>query len=85
MVRIIRTNSAGTGAHVVDRYTHEVPSVVEDVPHAHGMAEHPERLYYYFSNEMHRMIDVVGAMDDPQWQILAAWVRGEWTGRRCEA
>ncbi len=59
VARIIQTNSAGTNAHIIDPYTHEVLDVVEGVPHAHGVAEHPEGLYYYFSNEMHRTIDVV--------------------------
>ena len=59
VVRIIQTNSAGTNAHLIDPETHEVLAVIEGLPHAHGVAEHPEGLYYYFSNEMHSRIDVV--------------------------
>ena len=59
VVRIIQTNSAGTNAHLIDPETHEVLAVIEDLPHAHGVAEHPEGLYYYFSNESHSTVDVV--------------------------
>jgi DNA-binding beta-propeller fold protein YncE len=59
VARIIQTNSAGTNAHIIDPETHEVLAVVEGVPHVHGVAEHPEDLYYYVSNEMHSTIDVV--------------------------
>ena len=59
VARIIQTNSAGTNAHLIDPVTHEVLAVIEGLPHAHGVAEHPEGLYYYFSNEMHSTIDVV--------------------------
>jgi YVTN family beta-propeller protein len=128
VARIIQTNSAGTNAHIIDPETHEVLAVVEGVPHVHGVAEHPEGLYYYFSNEMHSTIDVVDtrtlevvdriplsgrpnnvsiskelrklygggdyahngprrwtSMDDPEWQMLAAWVRGERTGTACSS
>lgn len=59
VARIIQTNSAGTNAHLIDPYTHELLAVIDDVPHAHGVAEHPDGLYYYFSNEMHRTVDIV--------------------------
>ena len=59
VARIIQTNSAGTNAHLIDPQTHEVLAVIEGLPHAHGVAEHPEGLYYYFSNEMHSTVDVV--------------------------
>lgn len=59
VVRIIQTNSAGTNAHLIDPETHEVLAVIEGLPHAHGVAEHPEGLYYYFSNEKHSTVDVV--------------------------
>lgn len=59
VARIIQTNSAGTNAHLIDPETHEVLAVIEGVPHVHGVAEHPDGLYYYFSNEMHRTVDVV--------------------------
>ncbi len=59
VARIIQTNSAGTNAHLIDPETHEVLAVIEGLPHVHGVAEHPEGLYYYFSNEMHSAIDVV--------------------------
>ena len=59
VARIIQTNSAGTNAHIIDPETHEVLAVIEGLPHVHGVAEHPEGLYYYFSNEMHSTIDVV--------------------------
>ena len=58
VARIIQTNSAGTNAHLIDPETHEVLAVVEGVMHAHGVAEHPEGLYYYFSNESHSTVDV---------------------------
>lgn len=59
VARIIQTNSAGTNAHLIDPETHEVLGVIEGLPHVHGVAEHPEGLYYYFSNEMHEAIDIV--------------------------
>ena len=59
VARVIQTNSAGTNAHLIDPATHEVLAVIEGLPHAHGVAEHPEGLYYYFSNEMHSTLDVV--------------------------
>lgn len=59
VARIIQTNSAGTNAHLIDPQTHEVLAVIEGLPHAHGVAEHPEGLYYYFSNEMHSTVDIV--------------------------
>lgn len=59
VVRIIQTNSAGTNAHLIHPETHEVLAVIENVPHAHGVAEHPDGLYYYFSNERHSTVDVV--------------------------
>ena len=59
VVRIIQTNSAGTNAHLIDPETHEVLAVIEGLPHAHGVAVHPDGLYYYFSNEMHSTLDVV--------------------------
>jgi len=59
VARIIQTNSAGTNAHLIDPETHEVLAVIEGLPHVHGVAEHPDGLYYYFSNEMHSTVDVV--------------------------
>ena len=59
VVRVIQTNSAGTNAHLIDPETHEVLAVIEDIPHVHGVAEHPDGLYYYFSNERHSTLDVV--------------------------
>ena len=59
VARVIQTNSAGTNAHLIDPETHEVLAVIEGLPHVHGVAEHPEGLYYYFSNEMHNTVDVV--------------------------
>ncbi len=59
VVRIIQTNSAGTNAHLIDPETHEVLAVIDGLPHAHGVAVHPDGLYYYFSNEMHSTLDVV--------------------------
>jgi hypothetical protein len=123
VARIIQTNSAGTNAHIIDPETHEVLAVIEGVPHVHGVAEHPEGLYYYFSKdeaESRRNFSVVErlvepgepsrsrllmhplayegggdyahngprrwtSMDDPEWQMLAAWVRGERTGTACSS
>jgi len=59
VARIIQTNSGGTNAHLIDPETHEVLAVIEGLPHVHGVAEHPEGLYYYFSNEMHSTVDIV--------------------------
>ena len=59
VARIIQTNSAGTNAHLIDPETHEVLAVIDGLPHVHGVAEHPEGLYYYFSNERNSTIDVV--------------------------
>ncbi len=82
VARIIQTNSAGTNAHIIDPETHEVLAVVEGVPHVHGVAEHPEGLYYYFSNEMHSTIDVV---DTRTLEVVDPIPLSGWTGTACSS
>ena len=59
VVRIIQTNYAGSNAHIIDPSTNEVLGVIEGVPKAHAVVNHPDGTYYYFANEHNHTIDVV--------------------------
>ncbi len=61
VVRIIQTNYAGSNAHIIDPETNEVLAVIEGVPKAHAVVNHPDGTYYYFANEHDHTIDVVDA------------------------
>ena len=59
VVRIIQTNFAGSNAHVIDPSTNEVVDIIEGVPKAHAVVNHPDGTYFYFANEHDETIDVV--------------------------
>lgn len=59
VVRIIQTNYAGSNAHIIDPETNEVLDVIDGVPKAHAVVNHPDGTYYYFANEHIHAVDVV--------------------------
>ena len=58
-VRIVQTNSAGDNVHIIDPATNEVVQVIEGIPKAHGVAAAPDGSALYFSNEIHRTLEIV--------------------------
>ncbi len=58
-VRIVQTNSAGDNVHIIDPATNEVVQVIEGIPKAHGVAAAPDGSTLYFSNEIHRTLEIV--------------------------
>ena len=59
VVQIIQTNYAGSNAHIIDPSTNEVVDVIEGVPKAHAVVNHPDGTYFYFANEHDDHVDVV--------------------------
>ncbi len=58
-VRIVQTNSAGDNVHIIDPVTNEVVQIIEGIPKAHGVAAAPDGSALYFSNEIHRTLEIV--------------------------
>ncbi len=58
-VWIVQTNSAGDNVHIIDPVTNEVVQVIEGIPKAHGVAAAPDGSALYFSNEIHRTLEIV--------------------------
>ncbi|MCY4648232.1 MAG: hypothetical protein OXE73_15300 [Gammaproteobacteria bacterium] len=58
-VRIVQTNSAGDNVHIIDPVTNEVVQIIEGIPKAHGVAAQPDGSVLYFSNEIHRTLEIV--------------------------
>lgn len=58
-VRIIQTNAAGDNVHIIDPATQKVVDVITGIPIPHGVTSAPDGRAYYFSNEVHRTLDVV--------------------------
>ena len=58
-VRIVQTNSAGDNVHIIDPVTNEVVQIIEGIPKAHGVAAQADGSVLYFSNEIHRTLDIV--------------------------
>ena len=58
-VRIVQTNSAGDNVHIIDPATNQVVQVIEGIPKAHGVAAAPDGSTLYFSNEIHRTLEIV--------------------------
>ena len=58
-VRIVQTNSAGDNVHIIDPVTNEVVQIIEGIPKAHGVAAQPDGSVLYFSNEVHRTLEIV--------------------------
>lgn len=58
-VRIVQTNSAGDNVHIIDPVANEVVRIIEGIPKAHGVAAAPDGSILYFSNEIHRTLEIV--------------------------
>ena len=59
--RIIQTNAAGDGAHVIDPATNLVVAVVRGVESPHGVVGAPDGSRLYITNEVRHTLDVVNA------------------------
>ena len=60
-VRIIQTNAAGDGAHLIDPQTNLVTSVLKGVDIPHGVTSSPDGARLYLTNEVRHTLDVVDA------------------------
>jgi YVTN family beta-propeller protein len=60
-VRIIQTNAAGDGAHLIDPATNRVIGVIRGVEIPHGVTAAPDGSRLYLSNESQETLDVVDA------------------------
>ena len=60
-MRIIQTNAAGDGAHLIDPATNLVTNVLRGVEIPHGVTNSPDGSRLYLSNEMRHTLDVVDA------------------------
>jgi YVTN family beta-propeller protein len=58
-VRIIQTNAAGDGAHLIDPTTNLVTQVLKGVEIPHGVTTSPDGARMYLSNEVRHTLDVV--------------------------
>lgn len=58
-VRIIQTNAAGDGAHLIDPATNRVTQVLKGVEIPHGVTASPDGSRLYLSNEVRETLDVV--------------------------
>lgn len=58
-VRIIQTNAAGDGAHLIDPTTNLVTQVLTGVEIPHGVTTSPDGARMYLSNEVRHTLDVV--------------------------
>ncbi len=61
VVRIIQTNAAGVGAHVIDPNTNKVVAEITDIEIPHGITGSPDGSNLYLSNEAMHSLDVVDA------------------------
>lgn len=74
-VRIIQTNAAGDGAHLIDPVTNRVAGVIHGVEIPHGVTASPDGSRLYLSNESQETLDVVDA------RTLAVSTRIKLSGR----
>lgn len=58
-VRIIQTNAAGDGAHLIDPATNLVTQVLKGVEIPHGVTASPDGARLYITNEMRETLDVI--------------------------
>ncbi|MBP7779709.1 MAG: hypothetical protein KA371_21535 [Acidobacteria bacterium] len=58
-VRIIQTNAAGDGAHLIDPATNVVTQVLSGVDIPHGVTSSPDGARLYLTNEVRHTLDVV--------------------------
>ena len=60
-VRIIQTNAAGDGAHLIDPATNRVIGVIHGIEIPHGVTAAPDGSRLYLTNESEETLDVVDA------------------------
>lgn len=58
-IRIIQTNAAGDGAHLIDPTTNRVTQILKGVEIPHGVTASPDGARLYLSNEVRHTLDVV--------------------------
>lgn len=58
-IRIVQTNAAGDGAHLIDPTTNRVTQILTGVEIPHGVTASPDGARLYLSNEMRETLDVV--------------------------
>ena len=58
-IRIIQTNAAGDGAHLIDPTTNRVTQILKGVEIPHGVTASPDGARLYLSNEVRETLDVV--------------------------
>ncbi|MFN7977401.1 MAG: YncE family protein [Vicinamibacterales bacterium] len=58
-IRIVQTNAAGDGAHLIDPVTNRVTQILKGVEIPHGVTASPDGARLYLSNEMRETLDVV--------------------------
>lgn len=61
-VRIIQTNAAGDGAHLIDPDTNTVVAVLRGIDIPHGVTTSPDGARLYVTNEHHQTLDVIDAV-----------------------
>jgi YVTN family beta-propeller protein len=61
-VRIIQTNAAGDGAHLIDPVTNTVVAVLRGVDIPHGVTSSPDGARLYITNEHRETLDVIDAV-----------------------
>lgn len=62
VVRIVQTNAAGDGAHLIDPASNTVVGVVDDIEIPHGVTAAPDGSRLYFTNESLHTVDAVDAL-----------------------
>jgi YVTN family beta-propeller protein len=58
-IRIVQTNAAGDGAHLIDPTTNRVTQILKGVEIPHGVTSSPDGTRLYLSNEVRHTLDVV--------------------------
>lgn len=58
-IRIIQTNAAGDGAHLIDPTTNRVTQILKGVEIPHGVTASPDGARMYLSNEVRHTLDIV--------------------------
>lgn len=58
-IRIIQTNAAGDGAHLIDPTTNRVTQILRGVEIPHGVTSSPDGARLYLTNEVRHTLDVV--------------------------
>ena len=74
-VRIVQTNAAGNGAHVIDPVSNKVVGVISDVDIPHGVTHSSDGRYVFLSNESLHTLDAIDS------RTLRVWRRIPLSGR----